>query len=287
MGGLSIHLLDPQAAPFDDAMTTAAVTCFKVGKRTTGIRMRTTGTSSELGKLDSGGRRVSSSRLRDAPRWTPLFRDDVGARRAGFVRLGSIVRVSRGAVTGSNRFFVMSIDEARLLGLTQHVRPALTSAREVFGADGIVRAGDCRRVVLDPPAAVDLVTAEHEPLRRYLEWGAQEGVPDSYVCRHRRPWWRVAAKSPPIVATYMARQPPAFAVNRDGLVILNVVHGLFPKVPLDQDQLLGLVCFLNSHREELRGGGRTYQGGLEKFEPREMEAIEVPPPHKLAEFARR
>lgn len=109
----------------------------------------------------------------------------------------------------------------------------------------------------------------------------------SYICSHRSPWWHVGAKAPPIVATYMARQPPAFALNPDGMAILNVLHGLFPRVSLDQQQLLGLVRYLNTHRTELRGEGRTYQGGLEKFEPREMEAIEVPPPDRLTDYAGR
>jgi hypothetical protein len=85
----------------------------------------------------------------------------------------------------------------------------------------------------------------------------------------------------------MARQAPAFALNPDGLAILNVFHGLYPKVPLDERQLLGLVRFLNGHRDAMRGRGRTYQGGLEKFEPRELEAIEVPPPSELGRYSDR
>ncbi|MCL6537008.1 MAG: methyltransferase [Acidothermus sp.] len=285
MGGVGLHLLAPEVAAFDDAMTTAVITCFEVGKTSTGIRMRSAATISALGDLDSGGRIVPLSRLREARRWTPLFRAGDRQGRAGHVRLGEIVRVSRGAVTGANRFFVMSEKDARRLGLEKYVVPALTSAQEVLSAEGIVRADASRRVFLDPPATVELESPEHEALRRYLAAGDQEGVPKSYICSHRHPWWRVGAKYPPIVATYMARQPPAFALNPDGLAILNVLHGLFPKVPLDQDQLLGLVRYLNDHREELRGRGRTYQGGLEKFEPREMEAIEVPAPSELGRYA--
>jgi len=85
----------------------------------------------------------------------------------------------------------------------------------------------------------------------------------------------------------MTRQAPAFALNPDGLATLNVVHGLFPKVPLDNEQLAGLVRFLNAHREQFRGEGRTYQGGLEKFEPREMENLQVPTPGRLRSVSRR
>ncbi len=40
-------------------------------------------------------------------------------------------------------------------------------------------------------------------------------------------------------------------------------------------ELHQLVNHLNSVRAGFRGQGRTYQGGLEKFEPREMEALPV------------
>jgi hypothetical protein len=78
---------------------------------------------------------------------------------------------------------------------------------------------------------------------------------------------------PPIVATYMARGAPCFARNPDELGLLNVVHGLYPRRPLDEATLERVVASLNARRESFIGRGRTYQGGLEKFEPREMEAL--------------
>jgi len=73
----------------------------------------------------------------------------------------------------------------------------------------------------------------------------------------------------------MARQAPVFALNPDGLHILNVLHGIYPLKPLSDDQLLDLVTELNALRETYRGRGRTYLGGLEKFEPREMERLSL------------
>lgn len=137
---------------------------------------------------------------------------------------------------------------------------------------------------MDPDPLTDLNDPHNAPLRRYLEAGEKRGVTQAYLAAHRKPWWYLNSKAPPIVSTYMARQPPAFALNPDGLRIVNVVHGLFPKVTLSEAQAKGLVNYLNSQRPHFAGRGRVYHGGLEKFEPSEMEDLPVPPPDQLAAY---
>jgi adenine-specific DNA-methyltransferase len=73
----------------------------------------------------------------------------------------------------------------------------------------------------------------------------------------------------------MARQAPAFALNPDGLALVNIGHGLYPVKAMNDAQLGKLCSYLITHRATFRGQGRTYQGGLEKFEPREMEALRI------------
>jgi hypothetical protein len=285
LGGISMHLLQPESMTFEGVMTTAIISCFEVGATPPLIGIRSAQSPQGLRDLGSFERHVSRSQLQQASRWTPLFRESPGRSSERRIRLGEIVRVSRGAVTGANDFFVLDPEQAQQLGLMPHVKPALTRAQEVFASDGLVLLNATRRLLLDPARHLDLSAEQNLALGRHLIRGERQGIPAGYICRHRTPWWHVGAKAPPIVATYMARQPPAFALNPDGMAILNVLHGLFPRVELDQHQLLGLVRFLNSHRAELSGAGRMYQGGLEKFEPREMEALEIPPPDRLRDYA--
>ena len=77
----------------------------------------------------------------------------------------------------------------------------------------------------------------------------------------------------------MARRPPAFALNPDKLALLNIGHYLYPRRSgLD---LEAIVWELNRQKDRLVGHGRTYHGGLEKFEPREMGSLETDLPNKL------
>lgn len=278
-----VQVIDPRALPFPDAMTTACVTCFRTGSARDQIVVHVATAAPSLG---TGGRIVSRRELRSAARWGGLLRNGAGADPESPGRLGHLFRVSRGVVTGANEFFALTRPEARARGLLRYTRPVLSRAEEILKADGMVYETPERVLLLDPPADTDLEDPGHAGLRAYLEEGERRGVARGYICTHRRPWWRVGhGPAPAIVATYMARQPPKFALNPDGLGILNVVHGLHPRVSLGAEQLARIVRHLNENRERFAGRGRTYQGGLEKFEPREMEALPLPPVGEILEGA--
>ena len=195
------------------------------------------------------------------------------------VPLRSVARVHRGVATGDNGFFVLSRQEAAARELLPWCRPAITRAEEILSADGVIRDTPERRLLLVAPRDVD--RRAHPALDAYLRSGEQPRtgkppVAEGYLASHRKPWWYLGpVAAPAIVASYMARQAPAFAYNPDGLVLLNIAHGLYPHQPLSAAQLMSLVQELNAARHTFSGHGRTYQGGLEKFEPREMEELSV------------
>jgi len=182
-------------------------------------------------------------------------------------------------VTGANNFFVLPRERARILGVMPWCVPVISDGKEILRSDGIICDGPERKVLLRVPRNTD--RTKHPSLDAYLSLGENpQGGPQAvaarYIPSHRRPWWYLGNhESPPIVVSYMARQPPVFALNPDGLAILNIAHGLYPKRTMDPAELSDLVQHLNLHRESFRGLGRTYQGGLEKFEPREMEALPI------------
>ncbi len=281
MGAISLHLLDRARLAFHDAMTTAVITCFEVGAPPASLRLHHVISISSLEDL-TGGRPTSRDHFVESSRWSPLFQSRRASHARGdLIPLGEIARVSRGIATGANGFFVLTPERASALRLADYVIPVLDDAKDVLSAPGVVLRKSARRVLLVPPRDIDLEVLEHAPLRAYLLTGEENGTAERYLCRQRRPWWYLAVKTPPIVATYMTRQGPAFALNPDHLAILNVLHGIFPRLPMNQAQLAGLVRYLNTNRKTFLGAGRTYQGGLEKFEPREMEALLVPRPDRL------
>ena len=72
----------------------------------------------------------------------------------------------------------------------------------------------------------------------------------------------------------MARRPPAFVRNTAGDRHINIAHGIYPRELMDSLELDSLAAYLRTSVST--ASGRTYAGGLTKFEPREMERLVVP-----------
>jgi adenine-specific DNA-methyltransferase len=285
LGGRAVHLLDPAVPVFGDTAATAAITCFFPGSAPGPVRLRRVPRPADLGTL-SGGSAVPAAVLRAAPRWTPLVTRPAGRggrRPAGHVELGELCRVHRGQVTGANKVWVTAGNPAGLPA--RFLFPAITRASELFGAQGTLASTSRLRCVIDLPADLgELTAAEFALVTRFLAQAEAAGAAGSYIACHRRPWWRVRLRVPaPILASYMARRPPTFVRNLAGARHVNIAHGLYPVQPLPPLALDGLAAFLRG--SVTPGQGRTYAGGLTKFEPGEMERLPVPGPDILPAYA--
>jgi len=272
---VSLSVLDESRAAFADAMTSAAITCFEVGNPSHRVRLSVV---NEFRSAEGppGSRELSYSEL--GSRWSVVLRGaSPPGNRSNKTRLGDLVAIHRGIATGANHFFVRERAEAEALGLAQLAHPVVTSAREILECDGSVPASKCKVLLMLPKRLEELDHKQRRAAEALVAAGEAEGIPDRYLCRHREPWWWLGEPNPPpIVATYMARRPPAFAINPDGALILNIAHGLYPRRRLSPVQLHRLVDRLNAAATAFAGNGRRYQGGLEKFEPREMEELVLP-----------
>lgn len=273
LGGEAIHVLEPESMPFGKTATTAAVTCFRIGERPESIRFRPVKSLDALGDFGADGRPVARARLAEAPRWSSFVRTR-DAVPEGFVELGELCRVHRGAVTGSNATWItrpgaVELPESVLF-------PSITRARELFEAGLELTNSEQLKLVINLPADLDVFESDERRLvERFLRKAKKAGVPKGYIAHHRRAWWAVGLRAPaPILATYMARRPPAFVRNSVDARHVNIAHGLYPREPLPERALRRLGEALTSSITLAQG--RTYAGGLTKFEPKEMERLPVP-----------
>lgn len=277
LGGEGLTVIDPTAQPFADAAATAVITTFEIGARPRTVQVRRV---EDMGSLEllGGGQRIDRSRLEGQVRWSYLTSRPKQVP-SGFVELGEICRVHRGQVTGANHIWIAAAPGPALPPSV--LFRTVTRARELFAAEGVLRDDSALRQVIDIPVELDVLTGEdRKTVDRFLKWAREAGGADGYIAAKRKAWWSVGLRTPaPILATYMARRPPVFVRNLVSARHLNIAHGLYPREPLAPAVLSKLAEYLSqSVRIE---DGRTYAGGLTKFEPREMERLLVPNPDLL------
>ncbi len=277
LGGNSVTLIEPTAQPFPDAATTAAITTFEIASKPTSVFFRRVETLRDLGGLNKG-RKVNRDRLMTEARWSYLTHA-AEKQPEGYVELGELCRVHRGQVTGANDVWIAGPHSN---GLPDSVLyKTITRAKEVFAAEGVLHDATNLRCVIDIPVDLDeLATSERAAVIRFLKFAREKGANKGYVASHRKAWWSVGLRSPaPIISTYMARRAPAFVLNKADVRHINVAHGLYPRDPMTEKARTSLVRFLQTNISQR--SGRTYSGGLTKFEPREMERLLVPSPAML------
>ena len=277
LGGSRILIFEPTALPFADAAATAAITCFEVGSRPATVFLKRARTPDEL-QSGGGGHHVRRERLEAEQRWSQLTRPGRKGPR-GYIQLGELCRVHRGQVTGANKVWIAGEHSA---GLPPSVLcPSVTKARELFQAGKVLEDPAPLRRVIDLPVELDVFEGrERTEINRFLAKARGMGADQGYIARNRRAWWSVGLRAPaPILATYVARRPPAFVRNLAAARHINIAHGIYPQQPMQERILVSLIDYLSAATKLT--DGRTYAGGLTKFEPGEMERLLIPGPEVL------
>ena len=274
MGGDSLLRAHPGQRIFDDALTTSVISSWTTGS-TGGVRVG----DFQLGSLEPSFA-ATHQQLLAMPKW-PAYGQPLPPVAPTGPKLGDYFHVSRGQVTGCNPVWVANADSARLIP-ERYLVPCVCDAQDIIEANGVLRRRDYLKRVIDLPADLnELTRAERSRVDEFLAMAEGFGARDSYISQHRKPWWRVGLKSAPaIIMSYMGRRPPVFARNAAGVPILNIAHGLVPTTPISVASQNRIVAWLNQNVSI--AAGRTYGGGLVKFEPREAMRIPIPP-HEFLE----
>jgi hypothetical protein len=290
---LRIHRFDPEDAQFTDALVSSVVVVFRNAPPPEGHLVQFT----SGGRLSAPGitHPQALDDLSPEAKWGLVFCQQPQMRSADgrALTVGDVFSVKRGLATGANEYFILGRQQAAELGLPdQFLRPILPSPRHVPGPvieaaeDGFPR-GLRELVLLDCDLPRDQIREQYPALEKYLERGEKQGVAQRYLPQHRSLWYRQESRPPAqILCTYMGRQKGGRAIrflrNRSAATAPNVYLLLYPRPELEPalraqpDLIDRLFEALQESAFRLAPGGRVYGGGLNKIEPRELQAIELP-----------
>jgi adenine-specific DNA-methyltransferase len=240
-----------------------------------------------LAELDGVAISSSWAPIRSGEKWLPALLPTTAAEvyaelaSGGFGPLRTWGSTYLGSVTGNNRWFTLTAQEAYALGLGNNdlVPISPPGSRHLRGVTFTQRAWQDMQAA---GARVHLFYPHGEPspaALAYIASGSAEGVQGAYKCRVRSPWWRVPrVPVPDLLLTYMNHDTPRVVTNRAGVSHINSVHGV--KLTADRMEAgtdLLPIAALNSMTvlgAELVG--RAYGGGMLKVEPKEADLLPVP-----------
>ncbi|MCE9683736.1 HsdM family class I SAM-dependent methyltransferase [Halomonas alkalisoli] len=227
-------------------------------------------------------------RPRDEEKWTPallssqafsLYEECIS--QGQFEPLSNWGSIYLGAVTGNNKYFTLTQNEAARLKIPKKdlVKISPPGSRHLRG---LVFSDKAWENLANNGAACYLFSPSASPsdgAKKYIEMGEATKVNEAYKCKVRSPWWKVPlVNKPDLFFTYMNHEYPRLVKNSIGAQFLNSLYGLkinSSKKSLGKDLLP--IAMLNSL--SLLGAelvGRAYGGGMLKHEPK--EAIKIPAP---------
>ncbi|MDP9932525.1 N-6 DNA methylase [Variovorax paradoxus] len=225
-----------------------------------------------------------------AGKWTSSLVDPdavkslhAAVQRGLFTSLETWGDTTLGIVTGNNKYFTLSPQRVKELGLRRNELlrlspPGSSHLRGLTLSDAMLtslgRQGHATYLFYpsDQPSA---------EAAAYIEDGHRTGVDTAYKCRVRKTWYRVPLVSAAdLLLTCMNADTPRLTTNEAGARHLNSVHGIYLDGKYRElgRELLPLAS-LNSitllHAEMV---GRAYGGGILKIEPKEADVWAVPSP---------
>ncbi len=242
------------------------------------------------GTLDPG----KLDRFFTAPEWL-LDLDDTD----GIVSLESVAAVSRGVMTGANRFFFVDrSDRTRWDIESRFLTPAVKSLREIDTP--ALTESDIHRWLIDvnpyvstradEPTAdsvvTDLANDGFDGIVEYLEHAEAEGWHDGRTCRQRPVWFDLGdLPTPDAFVPKLLRERLFVIRNRAGATPSNAIDCITAAGGVDPDVL---VALLNTSlvRASMEVRGRN-EAGMLQLMTYETAGLPIPDPRRIPGADRR
>ena len=191
-------------------------------------------------------------------------------------RLGELVDVGIGYVTGANEFFHLSPEDVRLRQIPKKfLRPAVRRGRALSGLR--FTGADWKMATRSGQAGYLLSISRDAELPRsvleYLKYGEDTLVPQAYKCRVRSPWYSVPhVYEPDAFLTYMSGAAPRLVANDARVVAPNSLHVIrvHPHISLSPHSI-SVLWQTSLTRLSVEVEGHALGGGMLKIEPTEAE----------------
>jgi adenine-specific DNA-methyltransferase len=213
-------------------------------------------------------------------KWLNALLEEAPAREVEHLthKIGHYFQCRRGIATGANDYFCLNDSLMRQHGLThEHIEPCITKATD---ADGLVFTAHKLTQLANSDRRCYLLSPRKNgtELDSYLGKGKELGIHERHLPSHRPVWYQPENRAVAEVwVAVFSRETVKFILNKSGAKNLTCFHGLYAR---DAEARLAplVTLFLNSSwgRIAFSQVNRFYGDGLNKLEPKDVEAMPCP-----------
>lgn len=270
---------------FDDALTTSSIFLFSNDDSKQDIEFISINKAEELEDFSMKlaaypdvslkSKKVSFSSLDPNIKWRNYYQGTSKNKYTNLAPFSNYCKVVRGIATGSNDYFTFDVEKKEsFLIPSKYLIPCITKSNQVkspfFTTDNFNELKDRNQKVF----LFDASNSEDVNVRSYLKLGEKLDIDKKFLTSHRTPWYAIENRPPsPIWVGVFNRGGLRFIRNEADIRNLTTFHCIYVTALFSEiTDLIFSYLLTDVAREIFNDNRREYGGGLEKFEPNDLNS---------------
>jgi adenine-specific DNA-methyltransferase len=273
---------------FSNALTTSCVLLFANDSQTNAVTFISAQNATDLQNLAEqlthyphsklAGTTVPYSELNPDIKWRAYYQKKSDKEFKHLVPLSAYGKVVRGIATGDNDYF--TFDEKKKAEFNigdRHLVPCLTKSAHAASNFFTQKEFEVLRLKGSKVYLLNALDLTDTAVKQYIELGREKGVHQRYLTSHRTPWYQIENRPPaPFLVMVFNRSGLRFVRNEANVRNLTCFHSIYPDLFASAKLDLLMAYFLTDiSKEILNDNRREYGGGLNKFEPNDLNGAKV------------
>lgn len=276
----AIYKFDKKLYIFDDVLTTSCILLFEKKEHENIDFINVTNIEEIKSGVFDQIQSYPYPKLDYKQKWILYFQPKDMLRFKNLINFSEIAKVKRGIATGGNDFFALNKERIEALKLSQDVLvKCICKSPDVKVL--VFQEKDFSNLYLSNKKVYlfDGNKAKSEKDFDYIIYGTKNNYHKSYLNSHRNPWYSLEEKQvAPIWISVFNRNGLKIIRNETQSKNLTTFHGIyFCEESINEKFINVFYCYLLSPISQmlLKQCKREYGGGLDKFEPNDLNNAKV------------
>lgn len=276
----TIYKFDSNLSLFNDALTTSCILFFEK-KEHEKVEFVLVNSIEEIkNKCFENSKSYYYNELNPKEKWNKYFSFVEKINYNNLIAFSKVAKVKRGIATGGNAFFTLNKSQIENIGLSSN---SLIKC--------ICKSPDINKIIFQENDFRELyslnkkvyifngINATNEQDFAYISYGEANNFDKTFLTSHRSPWYSLEKKEvAPIWISVFNRNNLKVIRNETQSKNLTTFHGVYLNNDYDNEKMANILfCYLLTpvSQQILRENKREYGGGLDKFEPNDLNNAQI------------